>query len=88
MPAAIQPVMSRGAQEVEHEINRRQLAGDVILKKGIEPLITDVNLRGQGNEDDVQVETLQAQSISQPGQAIPVGRIVRGEPRRFRRGAV
>jgi hypothetical protein len=57
------------AEQVQQQRDRGALARDVVLQVGIEPLVTQVDLGSQGNQDRVDVKGVQAQVVAHALQA-------------------
>ena len=56
MGALRQLLAGRGAQEVQGQVHGGPPAGHVILEVRVDPLILQVDVRAQGDEDDVEIE--------------------------------
>ncbi len=64
-----QPVRARFAQQVEHQVDARPLAGDVVLQVAIDPFVAQVERRGQADQEGVEVEAVEAKGRRQLLQA-------------------
>ena len=53
------------AQQVEDEIDARTLLVDVVLEIGVQPLVAQVELRREADEQDISVEGCQVEQASQ-----------------------
>ena len=56
MGRARQLLAGRGAQEVQGQVHGGPPPGHVILEVRVDPLILQVDVRAQGDEDDVEIE--------------------------------
>ena len=57
------------AEEVQHQIHAWPLLTDVILKIGVEPLVSQVDFRGQCDEHDGHIEGGEVAGFCQPSEA-------------------
>jgi hypothetical protein len=64
--AADDSLGGRRAQEVERQIDGGPPPGDVVLEIGVEPLVAKVDVRGESEDDDIQVERSQLVLLGQP----------------------
>ena len=55
-PVRGQPIGRGPAEQVQHEVDRRPAPGDVVLQIAVEPLVAQVRLGAQRDQDDVEVE--------------------------------
>jgi hypothetical protein len=59
------PGLELGAEQAQHEVDRGGPPGDVVVEVGVEPLVAPVELGGQADQHDVEVEGGQVEQVGQ-----------------------
>ncbi len=54
-----------GAEEVERQVDRGATPRDVVLQVGVEPLVPQVDIDGECNDDNVEIERRQLMLVGQ-----------------------
>ena len=66
MPSRRQVVIGRRRQQVQHQIDGRTLACDVVLQIGIQLLVSKVEFGGHADQHGVDLESFQREELPQP----------------------
>ena len=78
-PPACDLLLHRRAQEVEHQLDCGEPRRDVVLQVRVEPLVAQIDLRGQRDDDRVEIDRQQFVAIAELAQPRPrLTRLERG----------
>ena len=59
-------------EEIEHQVHAWALLGDIVLKEGVDALVTQVELGREADQQGIQVEGAQLEQLRQPEKAQPL----------------